>query len=708
MATELGKAYVQIMPSAKGISGEIQKTLDPESKSAGKSAGGKLGTALKVGVAGAAAGLGVTIGKSISEGGALEQSIGGVETLFKENANTVRKYADEAYKTVGVSANDYMENVTSFSASLLQSMGGDTEEAAKVAHTAMLDMGDNANKMGTDMQDIQNAYGGFAKENYTMLDNLKLGYGGTKGEMERLLADAQELTGVEYDISNLDDVFMAVHAIQEEIGITGTTALEAEETIQGSFSAMGSAFSNVLGNLALGENIGPSLSALAETISIFLFDNLFPMIGTIVSELPGAIMTFIQAAAPAFMENGLAMISTLQEGVTTGIPLFLENVQSFLGDVIVWIRQEFPNIVQAGVELISNFATGAVSNIPTMMDSMTDILAQIFTVVMDAFPTIMQGGFDLITNMGQGIMDNLPAIVDSIGYLLDYLLDTIMAEMPALLDKGLELIGNMAQGMLDSLPAIMTSITKLLGKLLDAIIEYLPQLLQKGVEIVIELAQGIVSSIPQIITTIGNLIGQLLGAIGQRIPEFLSMGFDLIIKLGDGLINAIPGIVSNIPQIISALVKTIVGLIPQFVSVGADIVKGLWKGINSVKDWILGKISGFVDSIMGGIKSFFGISSPSKVMADEVGKWLPIGLADGIEDNIKPVSDAMNRLGELTTGTLESQIRVSSIGSMDFQGSRNKNNGITQHITINSPTELSPSETARQVKNASRNLAMGW
>lgn len=175
MATELGQAYVQIMPSAKGIKGSIQKTLDPEASSAGKSAGSKIGMALKLGTAAAVAGLGVIIAKSISEGGALEQSIGGIETLFKDNANTVRKYADEAYKTVGVSANDYMENVTSFSASLLQSMGGDTKEAAKVAHTAMVDMGDNANKLGTSMGDIQNAYQGFAKENYTMLDNLKLG-----------------------------------------------------------------------------------------------------------------------------------------------------------------------------------------------------------------------------------------------------------------------------------------------------------------------------------------------------------------------------------------------------------------------------------------------------------------------------------------------------------------------------------------------------
>lgn len=172
MATELGKAYVQIMPSAKGISGEIQKTLDPEAKRAGKSAGSKMGSALKIGVAGAVAGVGAIIGKSISEGGDLEQSIGGIETLFKDHADTVRTYANEAYKTVGVSANDYMENVTSFSASLLQSMGGDTKEAAKVAHTAMVDMGDNANKMGTDMRDIQNAYQGFSKQNYTMLDNL--------------------------------------------------------------------------------------------------------------------------------------------------------------------------------------------------------------------------------------------------------------------------------------------------------------------------------------------------------------------------------------------------------------------------------------------------------------------------------------------------------------------------------------------------------
>src|SRR5699024_11010918 len=210
----------------------------------------------------------------------------------------VRKYASESYKTVGVSANEYMQNVTSFSASLLQSMGGDTEKAAERANMAMVDMGDNANKMGTDMRDIQNAYQGFAKQNYTMLDNLKLGYGGTKSEMERLLADATKLSGVKYDINNLSDVYEAIHVVQEELGVTGTTALEAEETLSGSLNAMQSAFKDVLGNLAIGEDIKPSLYALADTVSTFLFGNLFPMIGRILATLPGAVFTFIQAAAP--------------------------------------------------------------------------------------------------------------------------------------------------------------------------------------------------------------------------------------------------------------------------------------------------------------------------------------------------------------------------------------------------------------------------
>ena len=287
MATELGKAYVQIIPSAKGISGMIQKEMGGEVASAGVSAGESLGSkmvgALKAVVV--AAGIGKAIGAALSEGAALQQSLGGIETLFKDSADKVKGFANEAYKTTGLSANAYMENVTGFSASLLQSLGGDTDKAADIANMAMIDMSDNANKMGTSMDSIQVAYQGFAKQNYTMLDNLKLGYGGTKQEMQRLLADAEKLTGVKYDINNLSDVYQAIHAIQENLDITGTTAKEAASTFSGSFESMKAAAQNVLGKLALGENILPSLQALAETTSTFLFGNFFPMVGNIMSGL---------------------------------------------------------------------------------------------------------------------------------------------------------------------------------------------------------------------------------------------------------------------------------------------------------------------------------------------------------------------------------------------------------------------------------------
>lgn len=292
MATEIAQAYVQLIPSARGITGKIQSILDPEASAAGQSAGQSLGSSLVSVMTKviAAAGIGKAFSAAISEGAALQQSLGGIETLFKGSADKVKEYANEAYKTTGLSANAYMENVTGFSASLLQSLGGDTNKAAETANMAMIDMSDNANKMGTSMESIQMAYQGFAKQNYTMLDNLKLGYGGTKQEMERLLNDAQKLTGVKYDINNLSDVYSAIHAIQENLDITGTTAREAATTFTGSFESMKAAAQNVLGKLALGEDILPSLHALLKTTSTFLFDNFLPMVGNIFSGL-GLVLT---------------------------------------------------------------------------------------------------------------------------------------------------------------------------------------------------------------------------------------------------------------------------------------------------------------------------------------------------------------------------------------------------------------------------------
>lgn len=361
MATEIAQAYVQLIPSARGITGKIQSILDPEASSAGQSAGQSLGSSLVSVMTKviAAAGIGKAFSAAISEGAALQQSLGGIETLFKGSADKVKGYANEAYKTTGLSANAYMENVTGFSASLLQSLGGDTNKAAETANMAMIDMSDNANKMGTSMESIQMAYQGFAKQNYTMLDNLKLGYGGTKQEMERLLNDAQKLTGVKYDINNLSDVYSAIHAIQENLDITGTTAKEAASTFSGSFESMKAASQNVLGKLALGENILPSLHALLKTTSTFLFDNFLPMVGNIFSGL-GLVLTegISQIASQLFGDAfGSAVYSQLSR--VTGI------FQTFF-DMIFGSLSKQDNI---DILTMLGFSEGAANQIVNIADN---------------------------------------------------------------------------------------------------------------------------------------------------------------------------------------------------------------------------------------------------------------------------------------------------------------------------------------------------
>ena len=361
MATEIAQAYVQLIPSARGITGKIQSILDPEASAAGQSAGQSLGSSL-VGVMTkviAAAGIGKAFSAAISEGAALQQSLGGIETLFKGSADKVKGYANEAYKTTGLSANAYMENVTGFSASLLQSLGGDTNKAAETANMAMIDMSDNANKMGTSMGSIQLAYQGFAKQNYTMLDNLKLGYGGTKQEMERLLKDAEKLTGVKYDINNLSDVYNAIHAIQENLDITGTTAKEAASTFSGSFESMKAAAQNVLGKLALGENILPSLHALLKTTSTFLFDNFLPMVGNIFSGLGLVLTEGISQIASQLLGDAFGSAVYSQLSRVTGI------FQTFF-DMIFGSLSKQDNI---DILTMLGFSEGAASQIVNIADN---------------------------------------------------------------------------------------------------------------------------------------------------------------------------------------------------------------------------------------------------------------------------------------------------------------------------------------------------
>lgn len=422
---ELAKAYVQIVPSAEGIQGKITEALGGEPAAAGDAAGQSLGAQL-VGTLKkviAAAGIGKIISESINLGGALQQSLGGVETLFKDSADTVKAYAAQAYKTVGLSANDYMEQTTSFAASLLSSVSQDTDAAAQLANMAMVDMADNANKMGTDMQDIQNAYQGFAKQNYTMLDNLKLGYGGTQAEMQRMLNDATKISGVKYDLGNLADMYSAIHIIQQEMDITGTTAREAATTLTGSFAAMKAAAENVMGNWSTGADLTEPLQALADTAQTFLVDNLLPMIGNVLAGIPEIVYSLV----PELLQTGTELLSSLAQGFTEGIPEFFSTALPQLLAFTDQLRDNAASFVDAGLNLITQLLNGLIAGLPDLIAYVPDIIINICGIINDNMPKILGEGVAIIVQLVVGIVKAVPDLLANWKKILQAVLSVISA-----------------------------------------------------------------------------------------------------------------------------------------------------------------------------------------------------------------------------------------------------------------------------------------
>lgn len=422
---ELGKAYVQIVPSAQGIKSALTEMFDEETEGLGEQTGQSIGQEL-IGTLKkviAAAGIGKIISDSINMGGALQQSLGGVETLFKDSADTVKEYAAQAYRTVGLSANDYMEQTTSFAASLLSSVSQDTDAAAQLANMAMVDMADNANKMGTDMQDIQNAYQGFAKQNYTMLDNLKLGYGGTQAEMQRLLKDAEKISGVHYDLGNLADMYSAIHVIQKEMDITGTTAKEASTTLTGSFAAMKAAAENVLADWSTGADLTTPLQGLVETAQTFLVGNLLPMIGNVLAGIPELVYTLV----PEILQSGTQLVTSLAEGFTQGIPDFLSNALPQLLQFTEELRANAGVFVDAGLNLITQLLNGLIAGLPDLIAYVPDIIINICGVINDNMPKILAQGVSIIVQLIAGLVQTVPSLLANWKKILEAVLSVISA-----------------------------------------------------------------------------------------------------------------------------------------------------------------------------------------------------------------------------------------------------------------------------------------
>ena len=518
----------------------------------------------------------VNIGKeAIKNYADYEQLIGGVETLFKESADVVEGYANNAYKTAGLSANEYMETVTSFSASLLQSLDGDTAKVAEVGNMAVTDMADNANKMGTSMSMIQSAYQGFAKQNYTMLDNLKLGYGGTKTEMERLLADATKISGVKYDISSLNDVYQAIHVIQGELGITGTTAKEASTTISGSLNSMKSSWQNLL-------------TGIADDNADF---------ETLIGNFVESIMTFADNIVPR-----------------------IEIVMDGLVDLILGVADTLlPKVLDIAVNLVQNLVSGITNNIGNLMATVNQMINTILNALIGMLPQILQAGIQVIVSLITGIAQALPTLIPQIVEAVVLMVETLIDNLDLIIDAGIQLIIGLADGLIKALPILIDKIPVIIDKLINAIIENLPKILEMGITLIVKLAEGLIKAIPQLVSKIPEIITSLLNGIKNYFGKMISIGGDLLGKVKEGITKGISGMLD----------------------VGKNLVQGLWNGINNAKQWVLDKIKGFGKSILNGIKSFFGIHSPSTLFRDEIGSNLALGIGEGFEDEMSNVSDMM-------------------------------------------------------------------
>lgn len=486
-------------------------TIDTKLNNDGfKSGLGKLGSIAKTGLKTVAVATGVVasafagiVTASVNARGEIEQSLGGVETLFKDSADKVIKNANNAFKTAGMSANEYMQNVTSFSASLLQSVAGDTNKAADIADMAMTDMSDNANKMGTSMESITDAYQGFAKQNYTMLDNLKLGYGGTKTEMERLLADAQKITGIKYDINNLSDVYEAIHVIQGELGITGTTAKEASETLQGSFSAMKASWNNFLSGAG-------DLSQVVDTAT-----DVVKNVVRIVNEAIPDIVSSISKSLPELLELGGEILQQLIQGIITYLP----------------------ELMNSAGQILSSLAQGIIQTLPQLLPVVLQIIQTLITNLTNSLPQIIQVGFQVILQLATGIAQMLPTLIPEAVNCIVTLVEGLLDNIDQLIDAGIQLIIGLAEGLINALPTLIEKIPVIIEKLINAIVNNLPKIIQMGITLIVKLAEGLIKAIPQLVSKIPQIIGSIVKGLGEGVSKVAEVGKNIIQGLWNGISN---------------------------------------------------------------------------------------------------------------------------------------------------------------------------
>lgn len=571
---EINKANAEITQNNELLDDQqVAATKSAQSIGTLEGAFSKLGSAAKVaGKVVAAAVLAATVavsglvGASVKGYAEFEQLTGGVETLFRTSASTVKKYANDAYKTAGMTANQYMEAVTGFSASLLNSLYGNTDKAAELANQAIIDMSDNANKMGTDIASIQNAYQGFAKQNYTMLDNLKLGYGGTKEEMERLLKDAERLSGTKFNISSFADIVQAIHVIQDSMHITGTTAKEASTTIQGSINSMGAAWSNLVTGMA-DEN-----ADLDQ-----LINNLVESVGTVAQNLVPVIQTALSSMGQVIVELA---------------PVIAEALPQMIQDVL-------PSLLTAGADLVIGLATGVTEALPGIVEAVAEAVPTIIDALQAAGPQLLDAGGELLAMLAQGLLDGIDLLGD------------IGPEWGAKIGEGLE----------NAIPDLLNNAVGFLFRLLSTLMDNAPQFMEAGAAIIEGIVKGLDEWLPDLLAWIPYAITDFAEGFSETFPKIAEVGAKIMTTLAGAIIDAIPEVLAAWPSIAAAFLKA-------SWTIGTSIIEGAWKGFSAKISWLIDKVKAGFKAVVDAIKDLLGIHSSSTVFAG-IGDNMAAGLGQG-------------------------------------------------------------------------------
>ena len=575
---------------------------------------GKIGSAVSTAVKASAAAVGAASAGVAALGTACinayadyEQLVGGVETLFKDSADTIQTYADNAYKTAGLSANEYMETVTSFSASLLQSLDGDTEKAAAAADLAITDMADNANKMGTAMESIQNAYQGFAKQNYTMLDNLKLGYGGTKEEMQRLLADAEKLSGVKYDLSSYADIVEAIHVIQTEMGITGTTAKEASTTIQGSVASMKAAWANLMVGMADDtQDFDLLLSNFIESIGT-VADNLLPRIGIVI-------------------EGMGKLVAGLAPEIASALPTLTNEL--------------LPNLVELGVQSISALVQGIQENGDSLAAGALSIVGTLAEGIAELLPMVADTAASLVVSLADGLTGSLPNIIPIAIETISTLVENLTENANTVIDAGIQIILALGEGLIAALPQLIETVPQIVINIANVINDNAPKLVDTALYLITRLAVGLVQAIPTLVVNIPKIIEAIVAAFMAF--QWLNLGKQLIDGVANGVKKAGESMATAAKNAFSKFKAKITGseVATELKNIGKYIIDGIVGGIKSSLSKIANVAGKIKDTLLSKLKGLFRIASPSKLMKEEVGAYIGEGIAVGIEESGQMAVDA--------------------------------------------------------------------